>query len=198
MIRIFVSLVVTLALGSTLGCGGKTPPERSYYLLRGAPQEYSAAGGRLDVGLGVVHIAPYLDRAGVMVEVDANEVREARFHLWAEPLQRGIHYYLEDRIAADLGQQLAPAPSAKNGWLYRVDVRVREFHGDLDGDVRLVASFALVGVESAEVLLEEQVSFAEPRREEGYPGLVQAQISLLDRLAASIADAIRGASVLSG
>ena len=198
MIRIFVSLVVTLALGSALGCGGKTPPERSYYLLRGAPQEYSAADGRLDVGLGIVQVAPYLDRAGVMVEVDANAVREARFHLWAEPLQRGIHYYLEDRIAADLGHQLAPAPPAKNDWLYRVDVRIREFHGDLDGDVRLVASFSLVGIESGEILLEEQVSFAESRRIEGYPGLVQAQISLLDRLAASIADALRGASVLPG
>jgi uncharacterized lipoprotein YmbA len=198
MIRIFVSLVVTLALGSALGCGGKTPPERSYYLLRGAPQEFSTADGRLGVGLGIVQVAPYLDRAGVMVEVDANEVREARFHLWAEPLQRGIRYYLEDRIAADLGRQLAPGPPVKNGWLYRVDVRVREFHGDLDGHVRLVASFTLVGVESGEILLEEQVSFAGPRRIDGYPGLVQAQISLLDRLATSIADAIRGANIPTG
>lgn len=198
MIRILVSLIVTLALGAALGCGGKTPPERSYYLLRGAPQEYSAADGGLDVGLGDVQVAPYLDRAGVIVEVGANEVREARFHLWAEPLQRGIHYYLEDRIAAELGRQLAPAPAAKNGWLYRVDVRVREFHGDLDGGVRLVASFALIGVESGEILAEEQVSFAEQRAIGGYPGLVQAQISLLDRLAASIAAALREANVLPG
>ena len=198
MIRTFVSLVLALALGFALGCGGKVPPERAYYLLRGAPNEFSAVDGGLEIGLGNVRVAPYLDRAGLIVEVGANEVREARFHLWAEPLQRGIHYYLEDRIAAELGRQLAPAPAAKNGWLYRVDVRVREFHGDLEGEVRLVASFSLIGVESGEVLVEEQVSFAERRPIEGYPGLVQAQMSLLDRLAASIAAALRGASVLPG
>jgi uncharacterized lipoprotein YmbA len=196
MIKTGVLLVLSFALASALGCASKVPPERAYYFLRSAPHEFSTlATGQSDagrgIGLGKVEVPPYLDRMGLVVEVGTNEVREARYHLWAEPLHRGIHYYLEDRIAADLGQPLAAAPPSKGGWRYRIDVRVREFHGTVDGAARLVASFTLTAVASGELLAEEQVSFAEQQPAEGYPGLVQAQISLLDRLSTSIATALR-------
>jgi uncharacterized lipoprotein YmbA len=77
-------------------------------------------------------------------------------------------------------------------------VRVREFHGNVDGGVRLVASFTLTAVASGELLAEEQVSFAEQQPTEGYPGLVQAQISLLDRLSTSIAATLREVTALPG
>jgi uncharacterized lipoprotein YmbA len=198
MIRIGVPLVVVLALASALGCASEVPPERTYYLLRGEPHELAANDAALGIGLGKVEVPPYLDHTGVILEVAANQIREARYHLWAEPLYRGIHYYLEDRIAAEFGQRLAPAPAAKNGWHYRIDVSVSEFHGDIDGDVRLIAGFTLTGIESGEVLVDGQVSFAERQPTEGYRGLVQAQISLLDRLAASIASALRDAGITSG
>ena len=209
MIKTGVLLALSFALASALGCASKVPPERAYYLLRSAPHEFSAleagqsnAGLGIDIGIGIdigkVEVPPYLDRMGLVVEVGTNEVREARYHLWAEPLHRGIHYYLEDRIAADLGQPLAAGPPSKDGWRYRIDVRVREFHGTVDGGVRLVASFTLTAVASGELLAEEQVSFAEQQPTEGYPGLVQAQSSLLDRLSTSIAATLREVAALPG
>jgi uncharacterized lipoprotein YmbA len=198
MIRTGVPLVVALAMGAAFGCAGDAPPERAYYLLRVAPGEVPATDVVLGIGLGTVEVPPYLDRAGLALEVGPNEVREARYHLWAEPLHRGIHYYLEDRIAAALGQRLAPAAAAKNGWRYRVDVRVRRFHGDVEGDVRLDASFTLTEVATGEVLAEQHVSFSDHQPAKGYSGLVQAQISLLGRLATSIADALREVAITSG
>ena len=205
MIKTGALLALSFALASALGCASKVPPERAYYLLRSAPHEFSAleagqsnAGLDIDIDIGKVGVPPYLDRMGLVVEVGTNEVREARYHLWAEPLHRGIHYYLEDRIAADLGQPLAAGPPSKDGWRYRIDVRVREFHGNVDGGVRLVASFTLTAVASGELLAEEQVSFAEQQPAEGYPGLVQAQISLLDRLSTSIAATLREVAALPG
>ena len=76
-----------------------------------------------------------------------------------------------------------------------MDVRIREFHGDLDGEVRVIATFTLTGVENGERLAKKQVSFEERQPTGGYSALVKTQISLLDRLARSIVEALREAGV---
>jgi uncharacterized lipoprotein YmbA len=143
------------------------------------------------MGLAMVHAAPYPPGAGRVPAGGEHEVREAQYHLWAEPLHRGIHYYLEDRIATELGRQPEAKPVGKGASRYRVDVRVREFHGDLEGTVRLLAKFTLTEVENGEVLTKAQVSFKEQQPAPGHAALVQTQIELLDRLATSIVAALR-------
>ncbi len=180
-----------LALALCLAACAGTPPEREYYLLRAdVPQGLGAADGDRATGLGRVSVASYLDRAGIVLQVNEHRVREARYHLWAEPLSDGIWYYLRDGISSELGRALNTEPDA-DAWRYRVDVSVEEFHGSLNGEARLVARWTLRNVAEGAVIASER--FARTRRQtaDGYPGLVDTQIALLDELAQTIARALR-------
>ena len=110
-------------------------PERAYYLLRG---EGSAvlppAMPEQRAGIAKVSVAPYLDRAGVVLATGPHEVREAQFHLWAEPLQRGIRYYLEEQLSSKLGYRIGGGPAAQRSWQRLVEIDIREFHGTSGGD----------------------------------------------------------------
>lgn len=182
-----------LALALLLASCASTPPERAYYLLRADVPELAAADPASLVGIGRVSVAPYLDRAGIMVQVDENRVREARYHLWAEPLDDGIWYYLRDRISSELGRPLNTETDA-DSWRYRVDVSIEEFHGTLNGEAHLSARWSLRDVDSDEAIATRRFSQTMTQRRDGYPGLVDTQIALLDKLAQAIAQALRAST----
>jgi uncharacterized lipoprotein YmbA len=188
---IFLALALVL-----VGCSSKAPPERAYYLLRAEVDGQAATAGdaKADVGLGKVSVAPYLSRAGVVVQVDDNRVREARYHLWAEPLRNGIAYYLEDRLSDLLGRPLAgsEAPQAPR---YQIDIDVEEFHGTLDGEARLVARWSLIDTKTGIARVTQRLRRSTTLLDDGYPGLVKAQTALLDELAREMAAALAEAGV---
>ena len=186
-------LILALVLG--LAACASAPPERFYYLLRAQIDgDLAPADPKRLAGIGPVRIAPYLNQAGVMVQVEENRIREARYHLWAEPLDRSIRYYLEDRVASLLGRQLNPGPGATDSWRYRIDVSVEEFHGTMNGEVRLVARWSLVDLKRDSVLETQRFARKLDQMGDGYPGLVTTQIALLDELSAKLADALRQVS----
>jgi len=185
------SAVLLVAGCVALGCSSPPAPERAYYLLRGAPAAaLAAASAEQRAGIAEVTVAPYLDRAGIVVGLGPHEVREARFHLWAEPLRDGIHTYLEDRISAKLGYLFGGGRAAMRGWEKRVAVDVRELHALEGGDVRLVAGFT-VSSRAGEILVVEQVTRTTRQASPGYAALLDAHIELLDELADSIASALQ-------
>lgn len=183
-------ITLVLVLVTLAGCAS-APPERSYYLLRAeVPNDLAAAPPGTAAGLGLIQVAAYLDRAGVVVEVGANQVREARFHLWAEPLDRGIRIYLSDRIASQLGYRLETGPGSVGPIRYRIDVSVEEFHGALDGETRLVARWSVRDLEDDSLTLSRRFSKKSRQSGDGYASLVQSQLTLLDDFAAEIAQAL--------
>jgi uncharacterized lipoprotein YmbA len=191
MIRLPIALVFAVA---TIGCASDPPIETAQYLLRAdAPADLSPADPARRIGIGRVSIAPYLDRAGVVMEVDANQVREARYHEWAEPLDRGIQLYLQERVAVSLGQALNDG--TEDAWRYRIDLSVEEFHGRLDGEVRLIAQWSLRDLSNGRVVATQRFSRSRQQTSEGYPAMVAAQIELLDELAEAIARVLRQVDV---
>ncbi len=185
-----VGLRLALAL-CLVGCTS-APPERTYYLLRVEPPANLTAADPLPIGLGRISLPPYLDRVGLVVQTDEHRVREARYHLWAEPLDEGAWFYLRDRISSELGRALDPGQDLGGRVRYRVDIRINEFHGTLDGQSRLIARWSVRDLEDDSVV--ESQRFSQTRRQagDGYPGLVNAQLTLLDELARTIAQALRG------
>ena len=182
---------IGLVLSLFLAACASTPPERAYYLLRAeVPEELAVAAPDASIGMGHVLLAPYLDRTGIMVQVDEHRVREARYHLWAEPLDEGIWYYLHDQVSSRLNSALASGPRA-DSWRYRVDVSVEEFHGTLNGAARLAARWSLYDLSSGAVI--ETRTFTRERRQtgDGYAALVETQTALLDELAETIARSLR-------
>ena len=183
-------ITLVLVLFTLAGCAS-APPERSYYLLRAeVSNDLAAAPPDSAAGLGLVQVAAYLDRAGVVVEVGENQVREARFHLWAEPLDRGIRIYLSDRIAAQLGYRLETGPGSVGPIRYRIDVSVEEFHGSLDGETKLVARWSVRDLEDDSLTLSRRFSKKSRQSGDGYASLVQSQLALLDDFAIEIAQGL--------
>lgn len=181
---------VALLLALAHGCSSPATPERSYYLLRVEGNEtLPAATPEQHIGIAHVEIAPYLDRAGIVLGTGGYEVREARYHLWAEPLEDGIRYVVEARLSAKLGYRVGSAASATR-WSKRIEIDVRRFHGETDGTVRLVAGVA-VRASDGSLLATEQVSATTRQTEDGYPALVDAQIALLDELSDAIVPLLR-------
>ena len=190
-LRLALALSTAVLAGAALaGCAN--PPERAYYLLRAeVPAALAAPDPARLVGVAPVAVADYLDRSGIVVQVEPNRVREARYHLWAEPLTASIRSYLHDRLAADLGRSLGGGPGTASTWRYRIDVGVEVFHGTLGGVARLVALWSLRDL--AEDRVVETRRFSRTRRQtaDGYAGLVEAQIALLDELSRDIVRALR-------
>ena len=187
MTRVGLRLVLVLCLA---GCAS-TPPEQAHYLLRVEPPPDLRAADPLPVGLGRISIPPYLDRAGLVVQTDEHSVREARYHLWAEPPDVGAWFYLRDRISSELGRALHPGPNLGNSVRYRVDIRINEFHGTLDGQARLVARWSVRDLEQDSVVESQRFSQARRQAGDGYPGLVNTEIELLGELAGTIAQTLR-------
>ncbi len=180
-----------LALALCLVACASAPPEAAHYLLRVVPPADLGSADPLPVALGRISLPPYLDRAGLVVQMDEHQLREARFHLWAESLDEGVWFYLRERISSELGRALHPGQDLGESVRYRVDIRINEFHGTLDGQAHLVARWSVRRVDKDSVV--ETQRFSQTRRQtgDGYPGLVSTEMELLDELAVTIARTLR-------
>jgi len=177
-----VALALLLAVS---GCVS-TAPETAYYLLR-AEDDVAPTSAAPTIGLGHVTVAPYLERAGLVLRVEANRMREASYHLWAEPLDRGVSHYLGARLSAQLGGALGRDAAQGASWEQRVDVRIDEMHGSLAGEARLVAAWSIIEVATGKSTASHRLVSTVRQERDGYAGLVEAEMVLLDRLAGEIA-----------
>ena len=103
------------------------------YLLRSEGSDdtvKSTAPAR--VGVGRVVIATYLDRSGLIIETDDGVIRPARYHEWAEPLEKSLLLYLRAETSKALGEPVGLNPTDRSRWKFTVDVFVEEFHGRPD------------------------------------------------------------------
>ena len=177
LLPLAVALLVT-------GCAA-TPLEQHEYLLRPQKLEVVSAGGRSAVLLKPVQVPPYLDQRGVVLQTGPAEIRAARQHRWAEPLDESLGRYLQVGIAkaADRPVETAPITSRSEG--QKITVSVHQLHGTEDGSVRLVADYVLEDASGQRKLGSFDESLRQPG--DGYPALVSAHGTLLDRLAEEIA-----------
>ena len=151
-----------------------------------------AVSARLDdavpTGLGRVTVASYLAQPGLAIETETHEIRAARQHLWAEPLEDGLRRFLRNEISKALGYDVGADLTQQRRWERTVDVTVDRMHGDLEGQARLVAQWRVTPKGGD----PSTYSFAatQPLPREGYPGLVDAEIALARQLAGAIAESL--------
>lgn len=163
-------------------CAG-APVEPSYYLLRTDGAAASRALEPAPYRLGPVSVAPYIDRAGLLLETAPGQVRPARNHLWAEPVQEGVRALLTAEISRALGKDILPLDPTAHGPV--ISVSIDQLHGTLAGAAKLVAYWSVV--EGGETLRAERFAATLPLDRDGYGALAQAQKNLLIDLARSIA-----------
>ena len=104
-----------------LGCAS-TAPQTTHYLL---PMDLPAVGAQRDsavpTGLGRVTVASYLAQPGLAIETEAHEIRAARQHLWAEPLEDGLRRFLRNEISKALGYDVGADPTQQRRWERTID-----------------------------------------------------------------------------
>jgi len=173
-----------------VACAGPSP-RPTQYLLRAQPAE---SAGRVEtpvrVGLGRIGVAPYLDQSGIVVQTQAGQVRAARQHQWAEPLDAGLRSYLRAEMSRALGYDVSANPADRVRWDYAVDVYVDQLHGNMAGTAVLDASYRITPRPAAGEVTEYRFSQSAPLPREGYPGLVDAEAELARQLARAIATSL--------
>jgi uncharacterized lipoprotein YmbA len=184
---------IVLACAALLvACAGSSSPERTQYLLRAAS---TVQAGRIEapvrVGVGRVVVAPYLDQAGIVIETAPGQVRVARQHQWAEPLQAGLRTLLRSEISNALGYEVSASGARSADWDYTVDVSVDRLHGAMSGVAVIDAGYRISGRDGADGEIEFRFSRSTPLPREGYPGVVDAHVELARQLATAIAASLR-------
>lgn len=188
----FRRAVALVSLALLVGCS--TPmDEPATYLMRGA---VSGQNTRLDdtirVGLGRVIVAPYLLASqGIVVETAPGEIRSAKQHRWAEPLDAGLRWLLRDEIANAYGGEIGGGLVDRQDWDYTIDINVAQLHGNMLGAAILEGSFVIRANEDPKAMREYRFSSSEPLAGEGYPALVAAEERLVTGLGVVIAEALR-------
>ena len=180
------------SLALLVACSSTTP-DPTLYLMRG---EASETSGRIDApiraGLGRLLVAPYLlSSRGIVVETASGEIRAARQHQWAEPLDAGLRWFLHAEIARAIGHEVGGGLVDLKDWDYTIDVYVARFHGTMSGSALLEGSYVIRPSAKSEELREYRFSKSQPLSAEGYAALVAAEQSLASELAASIAEALK-------
>lgn len=191
MRKILIFSVLLVLLIPLLACAGAAPSP-TQYLLRG---DWTASSGRMDapvkLGLGRLIVAPYLvGSPGIVIETGMGEVRAARQHQWAEPLQAGLRAFLSAEIGVALGYPLTGSYMDRPEWDYKVDVAIDRLHGTMDGTAVLEARYRITSGSDPEAGGEFYFSSSKPLPQEGYPGVVSAEASLLKDLTAAIAASV--------
>ncbi|NND68430.1 MAG: hypothetical protein HKN19_12655, partial [Halioglobus sp.] len=171
-----------LAVCLLAACAGAVEP--SYYLLRPDVAATSRTLEPAPYRLGPVSVAPYIDRAGLLLETAPGQIRPARNHLWAEPVQEGVRALLAAQISRELGQDILPQDPTATGPI--ISIRIDQLHGTLTGEAKLVAYWSLI--EGGATTRAEQFAGTLALASDGYRALAQAQKSLLNDLARSIAN----------
>jgi uncharacterized lipoprotein YmbA len=185
-----VKRLAFLALAA-VACAG-SPAPRTTYLMRADISEGVTLSDAPRAALGDVEVAAYLAETGLVLETGENEVRAARHHLWAEPLDQSLRVYLRAQISNALGAEIGGDAIAGDPE-FTIDVGVEELHGTRGGDARLVASWRLSRPKGDAI----EYRFARTRSlaRDGYAALADAEVALVGELAAAIAASLRETGV---
>jgi uncharacterized lipoprotein YmbA len=183
------ALVSTLFL---IACAGDPPPPQTHYLLRAdTPVQTSRVEAPISIGLRRVEVAAYLRQSGLVVATGPHQVRPARHHLWAEPLEEGLRRYLRAEISRALGYDISADVLQRKQWDYAVEIIVEELHGTLSGEALLSASWRITRGDSTDPVADFRFARSASLSQDGYAGLVEAEIGLARQLAVAIADSLR-------
>jgi uncharacterized lipoprotein YmbA len=184
-----ISLVSSLLL---VACAGTAPPSHTHYLLRAdVPAQTARLEPPVSIGLRRVEVAPYLKQSGLMLATGAHQMRAARYHHWAEPLNAGLRRYLRLEISNALGYDVSADTADRKQWDYAVDVSIDQLHGTVSGQALLTASWRITWGGGADEFARFRLARSEPLAQDGYAGLVDAEIGLARQLAVAIADSLR-------
>lgn len=193
------TFVVIVLLG-LMACGSN-PVEDHYYSLVLAADDVMAPGGTEEkvahLTVGPVLLPEYLTRRGLAMQIDANQIRTANHHFWAEPLEEAIAKVLVRDIA-----KLASGVTVERDagrWTGTGDCRLRiEFDKFHATDRSRVVTSGRYWVSSSDSDVRQEFDLTQTLSADGHASAVAALRRLLATLATQITDTIESNPQCSG
>ena len=176
-----------IAILLVTACASSVPQLKHYLLRSDALSQFAAEEPGSITGIGAIVVASYIDGLGIVLETAEGEVQEARNHQWAEPLRDSLRIFLAREISAASGQIIRFQTNREADWQQRIDVRIDELHGTVNGEASLVAYWTVSDLAGGAMISDNGFSDTGDLSRDGYEALVQAHKKLLRRLAAAIA-----------
>jgi len=192
--------IIFLAL-ALAGClGGQSPPTNFFML---SPLSPSAAGTapasaetRILIGLETVVVPEYLNRNEIVLNLDNTVYQFAEFNQWVEPLGENLTRVLEENLTNLLRDDSIAVILASDSSIpldYWLEVDVLSLDGNLGGQVRLAAQWALLEAEEDDLMLMRRSEYQEQAADESVKELVLAKSRTVEKLSRDIAAAIQKA-----
>ena len=188
---VLTALGLSTCLVALAGCASSAPAR--LYVLTPAPETATAPLGAAvpggpALGVGPVRLPGLLDQPQIVTRRGADEIEEAEFHRWAEPLAESVPRVLAENLAAlRKTERVAlfgwdPAPAVQ----HQVVVDVMRFDGALGGDVVLDAHWRILARDGQE-LASNRSLLIQPTGSTSYPAVVAAMSRALAALSREIA-----------
>jgi uncharacterized lipoprotein YmbA len=193
------SFLIIVLLGLT-ACGSNPLQDHYYSLVLAAddvtaPVRTEEATAHLIVG--PVRLPEYLNRRGLAIQIDANQIQTANHHFWAEPLEEAISKVLV-RDIADLASGVTVDRDAGR-WTDSGDCRLRiEFDKFHATDQSRVVSSGRYWVSSSDANIKQEFAVTQSLSADGHAHAVAALRRSLRTLATQISDTIDNNSQCSG
>jgi len=132
-------------------------------------------------------LADFLSNNGVVLQLDDITIHSAQYHQWAEPLTDQLSRALRDRLqAAQSNYRIVNLPSFAKQSTYQLQLEFDQFQGRFDGKAVTTGQWQLMNI-AGETLKTQRFSLTQDLPAEGYPVLIRALATNLDKLAAEVA-----------
>ena len=191
-----IALVASLVLAAC----ASNPVEDHYYSLvlaadDAATPDMAVANAMLIVG--PIQLPEYLNKRGLTMQVDSNQVQTANHHFWAEPLDEAISKVLVRDISRRNGNLGVERDAGR--WAAAETCRLRiEFDKFHATNRSSVVSSGRYWVSSSESTVKQEFDVTQRLSADGYGPAVAALRESLDDLATQINETINSNSQCSG
>lgn len=194
-----VIVLLVFVLPGLMACGSN-PVEDHYYSLVLAADDAMAPARteetKAHLIVGPVLLPEYLNRRGLAMQKDSNQIQTANHHFWAEPLEEAISKVLV-RDIANLASGVTVDRDAGR-WTDSGDCRLRiEFDKFHATDRSRVVSSGRYWISSSDSDLKQEFAVTQTLSADGHANAVAALRRSLGILAAQITDTIESNSQCS-
>jgi len=183
---------ITLLLAVWLaGCAGQTPRSDFYMLTADAKPRADMTGNCSSqaISVGPVSWPRYLDQPRIVTRVGTNRLEENEFNRWGGSLEDGFARTVIKNLSGLLNSELVVNYRRSEHFapVYRVEIVVNRFDGQLGEEVMLDAKWSILAEASNKLAVVRSSSILKTTSGPGYEALVNASSQAVAQLSEEIA-----------
>jgi uncharacterized lipoprotein YmbA len=178
---------ITALLIVLLSACARQAVDKQHYFLP-SPGGQPATTDKLEAArllqISDVSLADFLDKSGLVLQLDDITLNQAKNHVWAEDLGQQINRGLQARLNRQ--QQPYTVVGSQTDAALRLSIEIHAFHGRYDG-LALTSGQWQLRNQQGKVEQIERFDLQTELKQSGYPALVRALGENLDKLSGQIA-----------